>query len=380
MKLMVYEACKQFRSRWVSALFSALGIMVASISMVVVSHVSSMYIQNVIDTIMINGGLSFVVHLQNPDYPLNPDELDLVFADIPHVTSYNPLSDGNTSIGKDNISVLAISDYDKLFDIELISGQTFSEQDIYPHVILTKSLEKGLKDKGYDTTLNTPIFTNDGVVSAIGVIEDIKLPQGVGNGSDQVALLSHHTFSTLFKRSPSKVIVTIDDIEFSDEVVLNIQGKFQQLYPQVPIHTMSPKLFIDITTSITDTSHLVSIILMAVCAVLGGIGIMNMIIANINERKSELALRVAFGASMNEIRNMLVTETCILCLSAGLVGVAVGLGITMIIASMAGLTLVIQWATLIKSLVFCTFVGVAASQYPSHLVKRIPVAYLLKGE
>jgi putative ABC transport system permease protein len=107
---------------------------------------------------------------------------------------------------------------------------------------------------------------------------------------------------------------------------------------------------------------------------------MNMIIANINERKSELALRVAFGASMNEIRNMLVTETCILCLSAGLVGVAVGLGITMIIASMAGLTLVIQWATLIKSLVFCTFVGVAASQYPSHLVKRIPVAYLLKGE
>ena len=380
MKLMVYEACKQFRSRWVSALFSALGIMVASISMVVVSHVSNMYIQNIIDTIMINGGLSFVVNLQNPDYPLSPDEIDLVFADIPHVTSYNPLSDGNTHIDKENISVLAISDYDKLFDIQLISGEPFSEQDIYPHAILTKSLEQGLKNNGYNINLNTPIFTTDGVLSAIGVIEDIKIPQGVGNGSDQVALVSHHTFSALFKRSPNKIIVTIDDIEFSDEVVLNIQGKFKQLYPQVPIHTMSPKLFIDITTSITDTSHLVSMILMVVCAILGGIGIMNMIIANINERKSELALRVAFGASMHEIRNMLVTETCILCLSAGFVGIVMGLGITALIASVASWTLVIQWSTLIKSLVFCSFVGVAASQYPSHLVKKIPVAYLLKGE
>lgn len=379
MKRMISEALKQFRARWLRAMFSALGIMVASASMVVVNHVSQMFIQNALDTLMVNGGLSFVVHLQNTDYPLSPDDLGQVFQDIPHVSSYHPTGEGIINIHQSSVNILAISDYQSLVPIKMISGNLIREGDSYPNILITQSLEQILKEKGI-LAFNTPIFTDEGIIEIAGVIEDIKLPQNASMGQSALALTSHQTFENLFKQPPNKVIVTIDDIQHSDEVILHIEGQFQSLYPSVPIHIMSPKIFVDAAASLTETSSLISSILMVVCSVLGGISIMNMIIANINERKSELALRVAFGASTDQIRNMLVTETCILCLSAGFIGIIVGLGITGIVASTANIGFIIHWATLVESLVFCTFIGVAASQYPSHLVKKIPVAYLLKGE
>ncbi len=380
MNHMVSEALKQFKSRWASALFSSIGVMIATAAMVVVSHVSSMMIQQTINTLTMNGGLTFTVYLQNANSGISLQDLDLVFQDIPHVTSYHPISEGEVHLGNQKISIIGSSQLDKIFEINLISGGMINEHDNYPYIVLTKSLDDALNAKGFALEQKTPLILNEGAVEIVGVIKDIKLPLGFADYTDGVALTSHQTFSALFKRLPSKVIVSIDDIENSDTVLLNIQGKFKQLYPQISINAMSPKTLTDMGDSLSSTMNLVGYVMMTICSLLGGIGIMNMTIANINERKSELALRIAFGASIKQIRNMLVTETCILCLSAGVFGIILGLLVTKLIASFAEFKMLVDWIVLLKSLLFCTLVGVIASQYPSHLVKRIPIAYLLKGE
>ena len=118
--------------------------------------------------------------------------------------------------------------------------------------------------------------------------------------------------------------------------------------------------------------------LAAISLLVGGIGIMNIMLANMAERKSEIGLRRALGATRSDIVSLFVSESLLLCLLGGALGVAVGLGLAKLIGSLASWTVVYQpWSiplgiivSLIVGLVFGTWPSIRAAQQDPVLALR----------
>ncbi len=93
--------------------------------------------------------------------------------------------------------------------------------------------------------------------------------------------------------------------------------------------------------------------LAAVSLLVGGIGIMNIMLANIAERRSEVGLRRALGATRGDILRLFLAESTLLCTLGGLLGLAVGVGLALGVGNLAG------WAVAFKPIAFPLGLGVA---------------------
>src|SRR4029077_11096265 len=87
------------------------------------------------------------------------------------------------------------------------------------------------------------------------------------------------------------------------------------------------------------TEHLFSIVMVAIASIsllVGGIGIMNIMLASILERTREIGLRRAVGARQSDIVRQFVLEAVMISFVGGLIGIGFGFGMSRLIAWLAG--------------------------------------------
>lgn len=109
----------------------------------------------------------------------------------------------------------------------------------------------------------------------------------------------------------------------------------------------------------------------AVALLGGGIGIANVTLLSVSERRSEIGLRRALGARTRHIAKQFMLESLITGLLGGLIGVAVGLFGVLIIAVIQQWTPVLSWWVAPAGVVIGAIVGLAAGTYPAVKAARI---------
>jgi putative ABC transport system permease protein len=97
----------------------------------------------------------------------------------------------------------------------------------------------------------------------------------------------------------------------------------------------------------------------------GGIGIMNIMLATVLERTAEIGLRRAVGARRGDIRFQFVVEAFALSLIGGLTGIAAGLAIARTVAAFAGWHTVVTPAAILLATGVAMAVGLASGLYPA---------------
>jgi putative ABC transport system permease protein len=97
----------------------------------------------------------------------------------------------------------------------------------------------------------------------------------------------------------------------------------------------------------------------------GGIGIMNIMLATVLERTREIGVRRAFGARRLDIRNQFVIESFTISAIGGLIGVAVGLAIAKGVAAYAGWQTIVTPTSILMSTGVSMTVGLVFGIYPA---------------
>lgn len=104
----------------------------------------------------------------------------------------------------------------------------------------------------------------------------------------------------------------------------------------------------------------------AVSLLVGGIGIMNIMLANVSERTHEIGIRRAVGASRRHILIQFLFEALFLTLIGAVSGIVFGAALSSIIASAAGWRTLVSPAAVIIALLMSVGIGLAAGLYPAY--------------
>jgi putative ABC transport system permease protein len=109
----------------------------------------------------------------------------------------------------------------------------------------------------------------------------------------------------------------------------------------------------------------------------GGIGIMNIMLATVSERTKEIGVRRAFGATYNDIIIQFLAESTILTLTGGMIGIIIGLGGVWLISAIAKWSTAITVLSLVLPLLTSILVGIFFGLYPAYAAAKMdPIAAL----
>ncbi|MBF8297837.1 MAG: conserved rane protein of unknown function [candidate division NC10 bacterium] len=103
----------------------------------------------------------------------------------------------------------------------------------------------------------------------------------------------------------------------------------------------------------------------SVSLVVGGIGIMNIMLVSVTERTREIGLRLAVGAKTRDILTQFLVEAVTLSIVGGLIGIALGIGTSLMISWLAKWSTLISGSAVLMAFAFSALVGVFFGYYPA---------------
>jgi putative ABC transport system permease protein len=116
------------------------------------------------------------------------------------------------------------------------------------------------------------------------------------------------------------------------------------------------------------TQKIFNIVMGAIAGIsllVGGIGIMNIMLANILERTREIGIRRAIGATRNDVLSQFLYEAMVISILGGIIGIIVGFLLTSLITTYAEWRTVITPFSIILAFVVSVLIGVGFGSYPA---------------
>jgi putative ABC transport system permease protein len=131
---------------------------------------------------------------------------------------------------------------------------------------------------------------------------------------------------------------------------------------------------------ISDALTAVLVLVAAVTLAVGGVGIMNIMLANVRSRIREIGIRKALGATYREIKLQFLTEAVLISLTGGVVGSIVGLTLPFSIRIFTDYDFPFSWWSVLIAMTAATLVGVVFGTVPATRAAQMDPVESLKYE
>ena len=193
-----------------------------------------------------------------------------------------------------------------------------------------------------------------------------------GRDQDDTAFAPYTTVQKKILGSPRVQIAYVSAL--SQDATYTAQMQIGQLLRQR--HKLGPqdaddfsvRNMSDIAEAANETNSIMTILLASIASVsllVGGIGIMNIMLVSVTERTREIGIRMAIGARSSAVRTQFLIESVVLSLTGGVIGILLGLAVSLLIPSLLGWPTLVSMAAVIGSVVFSAAVGIFFGYYPA---------------
>jgi len=149
------------------------------------------------------------------------------------------------------------------------------------------------------------------------------------------------------------------------------QNDFQVIVPArlLAQHQQTQRIFTIVMSAVAGISLLV-----------GGIGIMNIMLASVMERKSEIGLLRAIGARETDIVRQFLVEACVIALIGAGIGVLLGIALAYAIATFAGWAVAWSLLVILVAVLVCVAIAVGFGVYPAVSAARLNPVLALQSD
>jgi putative ABC transport system permease protein len=294
--------------------------------------------------------------------------------------------------GRAKPRVLGVSsDYPRLVKVALAEGRFFDREDEDRHALVAVIGSDVRRDLfGFEAALGKPLKVNDQWLTVIGVLEggsSKREIQGVTlEGTANDVYLPVTAAERRFARAPLKA--PLDELVVSllpgtpvQESAVVVKSLLDRLHGGADDYTITvPEALLEQSQRTQRMFDVVMGAIAGISLLVGGIGIMNIMLATVLERTREIGVRRAMGARQVDIRNQFFMESFAVTVTGGLLGIVMGLAIAKGVAVYAGWkTIVTVWSILL-SVGVSAAVGLAFGSYPAIRAARLDPVESLRYE
>jgi len=320
--------------------------------------------------------------------------MEAIRRDVPLLKSVSPNVDGrvlaaherrNWTTGYRGVSL-------SYLDIKrwtLAEGAPFTEQDderAASVVLLGQTVRQRLF--GAERAVGQLVRIAGQPFEVIGVLAP-KGQSAFGSDQDDTLIMPYLTAQ---KKIRGKGIAWLDDILCSavsaqavDSAITEISDLLRQRHhletgQEDDFNIRRPEEVIKAQLQTSKTFSLLLLTIASVSMLVGGIGIMNVMLASVAERTKEIGLRRAVGASEGAIQVQFLLEAVVLSLVGGLLGAGVSFGGSFALGRFLGWELPIPPDAIAAALAFSASVGVFFGFYPAWSAARLDPIVALRRE
>ena len=217
------------------------------------------------------------------------------------------------------------------------------------------------------------VYLTNTYFRVVGILEPIELAPGI----DRSAIIGRPIAEELFasEESPSLVFVRTDPEVPDDEVLFDRVREViaATVIPSAPneVAVTRPSVLLDAQASAESTFNGLLLGLGAVALLVGGVGIANVMVISVLERRTEIGVRRALGATRRHIRLQFIVESSLLALLGGIGGLTAGTVITVLYARSQNSVVSVPVSMLALGVLAALAVGAIAGLYPASRAARL---------
>ena len=336
-------------------------------------------------------------------YGLLYDDVDRISQSFDTVKRTVPakLIRGSGRVGSRTLELRLVGttpDWFELVSRELLVGRVMLDRDMESTsnvVVLTehgaRKLLAGRSARGAQVRINQGIF------DVIGVIKSESTDTGAMQTPDEeidayiplnVAIERFGDITTT-RSSGSRsremvelhqLIVQVDSIENVESTAAGIERVLSMFHPKKDYKMSVPLALLRQAEATQRTFNIVLGSIAGISLLIGGIGIMNIMLASVTERTREIGIRRAIGARRKQIIVQFLIETVVLSVTGGFIGIGIGILIPWLITMFADMPTVVTLWSVLLSVVISIGVGVVFGMYPAMRAANLDPIVALRHE
>lgn len=315
--------------------------------------------------------------LKQTDYDAIKDECNYISAISPSVSSNGQWINGNNNTQS---SIYGVNqDYLTIRQLKIADGEMFTDSDIKTAAkvcVLGQTVVDYLFPDGSDP-IGRVVRFNSIPFRVIGVLKK-KGYNSMGMDQDDLVLAPYTTVMKriLAQTYLSEIVcsaITEEASEPAQDQITQILRRTHKLKDATDTTEGDDDDFNirsqeEISSMMNSTMSTITILLGSVAGIsliVGGIGIMNIMYVSVTERTREIGLRMSVGARGIDILNQFLIEAILLSVTGGIIGVILGVSISVSLQQFAHVATQIEPWSIIMSFAVCTFTGVFFGWYPA---------------
>jgi putative ABC transport system permease protein len=177
-----------------------------------------------------------------------------------------------------------------------------------------------------------------------------------------------------------QMIVRVNSIEDVEPTAKGIEDMLKRFHKKKDYLVSVPLALLRQAEATKRTFNIVLGSIAGISLLVGGIGIMNIMLASVTERTREIGIRRAIGAKRRQIISQFLIETVVLSIIGGLIGIGLGVLVPSLITYFAGMPTVITVASIVLPLVISFGVGIIFGLYPAVRAAKVDPIVALRHE
>ncbi|MBE6827512.1 MAG: FtsX-like permease family protein [Ruminococcaceae bacterium] len=244
-------------------------------------------------------------------------------------------------------------------------------------------------------------FTLDGITSSIKIIGVTDMASSFGGDSEQMAeqmkamggsaisggmILVPLKYATaaigMSDRYDTVYIIAKNESELEEagNAALNRIRARHNNYDRDCYMLTNMATYIDLLDTVINIFTIFIAAVSAISLIVGGIGVMNIMLVSITERTREIGIRKALGAKTSNILFQFLTESVILCIIGGTIGLLLGVSGAALVSSIMKIPLQVKLSTVVLAIGFSSFIGIIFGVYPARRAAKMPPIEALRRD
>ena len=268
--------------------------------------------------------------------------------------------------------------------LELAEGRFISDLDYRQSwAVVGRHVAGRMRKAGALEVLGETIDVGDRPMTVVGVLkphqESYAMPFRID--ADESVFVPITTVERMEGASGIRLIVARSaPLAHYEDATRNVKTYFRGRSPELELKVTSAKQLIERMESQMQIMTLLLATIGGVSLIMGGIGVMNIMLVTVSERRTEIGIRRALGARRGDIQGQFLIEAVILSVVGGAFGVLVGIGVTWGVCWFTGWDFMVSTMSVAVGLGVSSAVGIFFGFQPARQAARLDPIKALQGE